>query len=79
MMTALGVLIGQWLKSLQKQTNLILLIYLEKYMNTMTTEINMINANNFVVTQQSRAYLMSLLNTKEQKMFKDFVKSLGVK
>ena len=48
-------------------------------MNTMSTEINMINANNFVVTQQSRDKLMSLLNTKEQKMFKDFVKSLGVK
>ena len=47
-------------------------------MNTMNTEINMINANNFVVTQQSRDKLMSLLNTKEQKMFKDFVKSLGV-
>ena len=45
----------------------------------MTTEINMINANNFVVTQQSRDKLMSLLNTKEQKMFKDFVKSLGAK
>ena len=48
-------------------------------MNTMTTEITMTNANNFVVTQQSRDKLMSLLNTKEQKMFKDFVKSLGVK
>ena len=48
-------------------------------MNTMNTEINMINANNFVVTQQSRYKLMSLLNTKEQKMFKDFVKSLGDK
>ena len=48
-------------------------------MNTMNTEINMINANNFVVTQQSRDKLMYLLNTKEQKMFKDFVKSLGVK
>ena len=48
-------------------------------MNIMTTEINMINANNFVVTQQSRHKLMSLLNTKEQKMFKDFVKSLGAK
>jgi len=48
-------------------------------MNTMNTEINMINANNFVVTQQSRDKLMSLLNTKEQKMFKDFVKSLGAK
>ena len=48
-------------------------------MNTMNTEINMINANNFVVTVQSRDKLMSLLNTKEQKMFKDFVKSLGAK
>ena len=48
-------------------------------MNNMNTEINMINANNFVVTQQSRDKLMSLLNTKEQKMFKDFVKSLGAK
>ena len=48
-------------------------------MNTMSTEIHMINANNFVVTQQSRDKLMSLLNTKEQKMFKDFVKSLGAK
>lgn len=45
----------------------------------MNTEINMINANNFVVTQQSRDKLLSLLNTKEQKMFKDFVKSLGAK
>ena len=48
-------------------------------MNTMTTEINMINDNNFVVTVQSRDKLMSLLNTKEQKMFKDFVKSLEAK
>ena len=48
-------------------------------MNTMTTEINMINANNFIVSKQSRDKLLSLLNTKEQKMFKDFVKSLGVK
>ena len=48
-------------------------------MNTMNTEINMINANDFVVTKQSRDKLMSLLNDKEQKMFKDFVKSLGVK
>lgn len=46
-------------------------------MNTMNTEINMINANNFVVSKQSRDKLMSLLNTKEQKMFKDFVKSLS--
>ena len=48
-------------------------------MNTMNTEINMINANNFVVTKQSRDKLLSLLNTKEQKIFKDFVKSLGAK
>lgn len=48
-------------------------------MNTMVTEINMINANNFVVTKQSRDKLLSLLNDKEQKMFKDFVKSLGAK
>ena len=48
-------------------------------MNTMNTEINMINANTFVVTKQSRDKLMSLLNDKEQKMFKDFVKSLGAK
>ena len=47
-------------------------------MNTMVTEINMINANNFVVTQQSRDKLLSLLNTKEQKMFKEFVKSVSV-
>ena len=48
-------------------------------MNTMNTEINMVTANNFTSTKQSRDKLMSLLNTKEQKMFKDFVKSLGVK
>ena len=48
-------------------------------MNIMNTEINMVNANNFTSTKQSREKLMSLLNTKEQKIFKDFVKSLGVK
>lgn len=46
-------------------------------MNTMNTQINMINANNFVVSKQSRDKLMSLLNTKEQKLFKDFIKSLN--
>lgn len=46
-------------------------------MNTMNTEINMIVANNFTSTKQSREKLMSLLNTKEQKIFKDFVKSLN--
>ena len=48
-------------------------------MNTMSTEINMVVANNFTSTKQSREKLMSLLNTKEQKIFKDFVKSLGAK
>ena len=48
-------------------------------MNAMNTEINMIVANNFTSTKQSREKLMSLLNTKEQKIFKDFVKSLGAK
>ena len=48
-------------------------------MNTMNTEINMIVANNFTSTKQSRDKLTSLLNTKEQKIFKDFVKSLGAK
>ena len=46
-------------------------------MNTMNTEINMVTANNFTSTKQSREKLMSLLNTKEQKIFKDFVKSVG--
>ncbi len=48
-------------------------------MNTMNTEINMVTANNFTSTKQSREKLMSLLDTKEQKIFKDFVKSLGAK
>ena len=46
-------------------------------MNTMNTEINMIVANNFTSTKQSREKLLSLLNIKEQNIFKDFVKSLG--
>lgn len=45
----------------------------------MNTEITMSNANNFKSNKESRAYLMLLLNDKEQKMFKDFVKSLGGK
>ena len=45
----------------------------------MNTEITMSNANDFTSTKESRAYLMSLLNVKEQKIFKDFVKSLGGK
>ena len=43
----------------------------------MNTEINMIVANNFTSTKQSREKLMSLLNTKEQKIFKDFVKQVN--
>ena len=46
-------------------------------MNTMNTEINMITANNFTSTKQSREKLMFLLNIKEQKIFKDFVKSVN--
>ena len=46
-------------------------------MNAMNTEINMVTANNFTSTKQSREKLMSLLNTKEQKIFKDFVKSVS--
>lgn len=48
-------------------------------MSNMNTEINMINANNFVVTKESRKYLMSLLSAEEQKIFKDFVKQVGNK
>ena len=44
-----------------------------------SNEINLVNANNFTTTKQSRNYLMSLLSTKEQKVFKDFVKQLGTK
>ena len=45
----------------------------------MSNEINLVSANNFTTTKQSRAYLLFLLNDKEQKMFKGFVKSLGAK
>ena len=46
-------------------------------MNTMNTEINMVTANDFTSTKQSREKLMSLLNIKEQKIFKDFVKQVN--
>lgn len=39
-------------------------------------EINVINANNFKSTKESRKALLSKLNTKEQKMFKAFVASV---
>lgn len=45
----------------------------------MKKEISLLEANQYNSSKQSRDKLMSLLNDKEQKMFKDFVKSLGVK
>lgn len=48
-------------------------------MNVMTTEISFTTANNFVVTKESRNYLMSILSVEEKKIFKDFVKQLGAK
>ena len=44
-----------------------------------SNEISLVNANNFTTSKESRNYLMSLLSVKEQKIFKDFVKSLGAK
>ena len=41
-------------------------------------EINVVNSNNFKSSKESRNYLMSILSAEEQKMFKDFVKSLSV-
>ena len=38
-------------------------------------EINLVSANDFTVTKESRTYLLSLLSVEEQKMFKAFVKS----
>ena len=45
----------------------------------MKKEISLLEANQYNSSKQSRDKLMSLLNTKEQKVFKDFVKSLGAK
>ena len=45
----------------------------------MKKEISLLEANQYNSSKQSRDKLMSLLNDKEQKMFKDFVKSLGAK
>ena len=47
--------------------------------NGVGNNINLVTANNFVVTKESRNYLMSLLTVEEQKLFKDFVKQVGVK
>lgn len=41
-------------------------------------EINVVNSNNFKSTQESREKLMLKLSLKEQKMFKEFVKSVSV-
>ena len=41
-------------------------------------EINVVNSNNFKSTQKSREKLMLKLSLKEQKIFKEFVKSVGV-
>lgn len=41
-------------------------------------EINVVNSNNFKSTKESRGEMMLKLSLKEQKMFKDFVKSLSV-
>ena len=45
----------------------------------MSNEINLVEANNFSTSKESRAYLSSLLSVEEQKMFKLFVKPLGAK
>ena len=45
----------------------------------MSNEINLVEANNFTTSKESRAYLLSLLNDKEQNVFKSFIKSLGAK
>lgn len=41
-------------------------------------EINVVNSNNFKSTQESREKLMLKLSLKEQRMFKEFVKSMSV-
>ena len=46
-------------------------------MSNMNTEINLVTANNFTTTKESRNYLMSLLSAEEQKIFKDFVKQVN--
>ena len=41
-------------------------------------EINVVNSNNFKSNKDSREKLMIKLSLKEQKMFKDFVKSVSI-
>lgn len=42
-------------------------------------EINLVSANDFTTTKESRNKLLSLLSVEEQKMFKAFIKSLEAK
>lgn len=39
-------------------------------------EINVVNSNNFKSTQETRKKLMLKLSLKEQKIFKEFIKSV---
>ena len=41
-------------------------------------EINVVNSNNFKSNEDSREKLILKLSLKEQKMFKEFVKSVSV-
>lgn len=41
-------------------------------------EINVVNSNSFKSNEESREKLMFKLSLKEQKIFKEFVKSLSV-
>lgn len=41
-------------------------------------EINVVNSNNFKSNKDTREKLMLKLSLKEQKIFKEFVKSLSV-
>ena len=44
----------------------------------MKKEISLLEANQYNSSKESRNYLMSLLSAEEQKIFKEFVKSLSV-
>lgn len=43
-----------------------------------TMEINVVNSNNFKSSKDTREKLMMKLSLKEQKIFKEFVKSVSV-
>ena len=44
----------------------------------MKKEISLLEVNQYNSSKESRNYLMSLLSAEEQKMFKEFVKSVSV-